>query len=77
MNNLHYEYGNIERLHELQIEVSNISHTETHTTNKTNTLMIVCLTSLVAITVILTLYNSSVYAGMGEIEKAITLFKML
>ena len=48
MNN-HYEYGNIKRLHELiELETRNISHTKPHTTNRTNSLMILCLSFMMA-----------------------------
>ena len=50
MTNLqHGEYGNIERLHELiELETRNISHIKPLRNNNHNTLMIVCLSFIIA-----------------------------
>ena len=49
MNNLHYKYGNIERLHELiELETRNISRMKPLRNNNHNTLMIVCLSFIIA-----------------------------
>ena len=49
MKNLHYKYGNIERLHELiELETQNTSHIEPLRNNNHNTLMIVCLSFIIA-----------------------------